>query len=218
VPHDEKPLVWQVAPLQQPVGQLVPSHTHCPPEQRCPAPQGAFCPHWQVPFAAQVSAFVASQIAHIWPRAPQLDGDCTWQLSVASQQPLAQLCGVQTHWPFSQACPSAQAGPLPQRQPPWATAQASARPAGQLSHSAPGAPQAMKSAAMQVLPALQQPFGQLVASHTHCPPTQRCPLSHPGPTPQRQTPSGPQLSVAVGSQVPQAPPAGPQALVERGVH
>jgi hypothetical protein len=55
----------------------------------------------------------------------------------------------------------------------------------------------------------QQPLGQLVASHTHLPPTQRWPAAHGDPPPQVHVPPV-QVSPA-GAQVRQAPPLEPQA-------
>jgi len=65
----------------------------------------------------------------------------------------------------------------------------------------------------------QQPFGQLVASQTHCPPEQRWPAPQGPPVaPQTQAPPVEQLSVVSGSQLAHSPPPMPQALVERAAH
>jgi hypothetical protein len=61
------------------------------------------------------------------------------------------------------------------------------------------------------LPVLsQQPLGQLVASQTHLPPTQRWPTAHSDPPPQVHVPLV-QVS-PVGAQVRQARPLVPQAV------
>jgi hypothetical protein len=60
---------WPVA-SQQPVGQLVASQTHDPPEQRCPATHAAPAPQAHAP-VVQRSDF-ASQAAQLAPAEPQL--------------------------------------------------------------------------------------------------------------------------------------------------
>jgi hypothetical protein len=51
---------WQVAPLQQPVHDVV-SQTQWPPLQRCPVAHASPDPQRHVPSAAQLSLVVAEQ-------------------------------------------------------------------------------------------------------------------------------------------------------------
>ena len=62
---------WQVVPLQQPLGQDVPSQTQVPPEQRWPAAQTAPAPQAQAP-PTQLSAVKALQLVQAPPPEPQL--------------------------------------------------------------------------------------------------------------------------------------------------
>lgn len=97
----------QVAPAQQPPGQLVPSHTHCPPLHRWPlAHAPPVAPHTHAPPAEQRSVFVASHAAHEVPPSPQV-GKLGATHVFPMQQPLGQLAGVHAHTPPSQCCPVA---------------------------------------------------------------------------------------------------------------
>jgi hypothetical protein len=49
VPHALGEGVVQTLPLQQPPGQLVPSHTQVPATQRWPLAHAAPAPHWHTP-------------------------------------------------------------------------------------------------------------------------------------------------------------------------
>lgn len=66
-------------------------------------------------------------------------------------------------------------------------------------------------------PAVQQPEGQLDASHTQTPPLQRCPDAQARPWPHAHSPAELQLS-AVAPQGEQAWPVGPQASRALVVH
>ncbi|MCA2977810.1 MAG: hypothetical protein INH37_05965 [Myxococcaceae bacterium] len=57
----------------------------------------------------------------------------------------------------------------------------------------------------------QHPEGHEVASHTHAPPAQRCPVPQGGPPPQRHVPPA-HVSATTVLHVEQPPPAVPQAL------
>ncbi len=60
----------------------------------------------------------------------------------------------------------------------------------------PPVPQAARLVVVVQVPSvLQQPVGQLVASQTQAPPTQRWPTSQAGAVPQVQVPLGLQVSV-----------------------
>jgi hypothetical protein len=58
----------------------------------------------------------------------------------------------------------------------------------------PLVPQVAKLEVVQVPVALQQPLGQLVASQTQAPPTQRWPATQAAPVPQVQVPLALQVS------------------------
>lgn len=82
------------------------------------------------------------------------------------QQPEGQLSALQTHCPPTQASPAPQAGPLPQRQAPFA--HRSAVSVSQALQVPPCVPQLDVELTLHTLPA-QQPFGQVVALQTHWP-------------------------------------------------
>jgi hypothetical protein len=182
VPH-----AWQLAPplphvpsldvwhwpfaSQQPLGHVVPSHTHLPcVEHLWLAPQAAHCtpptPHvalddvWQVPFEQQPVQDVLPQLhapllhvcpavhdPHALPAEPHVavDWDASgMHLLVLSQQPPVQEAGVQVQTPMEHACPVAQAP-----------------------HAAPALPHlafAWLANGTHVVPS-QQPLGQVTASH-----------------------------------------------------
>ena len=66
----------QVAPSQQPLPQLSPSHTQRPVSQRCPSPQGPpVVPQTHCPPVEQRSALAASQVVQAPPAVPQALGE-----------------------------------------------------------------------------------------------------------------------------------------------
>lgn len=107
-------------------------------------------------------------------------------MPLLSQQPEGQLFALQTQAPLTQACPEAQAVPLlPQTH--WPLEQLSAV-MPQTTHVPPLVPQLEAVGGVwQTLPA-QQPVGQLVASHTHTPLTQRVPAGQFPVLPQVHAP------------------------------
>jgi hypothetical protein len=111
---------WQTPELsQQPVGQLVASHTHAPPTQRWPSAHTPELPHAHEPVAEQRSA-PASQAAQVVPPAPQavtVSVESGTQVA-PEQQPAGQLAAVQVQVPPTQVWPLAQAAPAPQAQTP----------------------------------------------------------------------------------------------------
>jgi hypothetical protein len=154
----------QVAPEQQPFGQLVALHPLQAPELHiCPAGQGSQRPP-PVPHEAGVSP--ARQVP-------------------PEQQPFGQEVPSHTQVLPMQRCPGRQAAPLPQRQVP-ADEQLSAW-ASQATQVEPASPQVASERVSQALP-WQQPLGHDVASHTHSPETQRCPPAHAGPEPHAHVP------------------------------
>ena len=66
-----------VEPLQQPVGQLVESHTHAPATHAWPVVQAGLAPHAQLP-PLQLSAVIALQGAHAAPELPHWVAPGVW--------------------------------------------------------------------------------------------------------------------------------------------
>ncbi len=104
----------QVAPLQQP-SHVVPSHTHTPPEQLCPSPQGGPLPHKHAPPVVHVSA-VTPQGSHCDPPEPQLS-EVTETHVVPEQHPVHEV-ELHTQAPLLQICPLPHCAFVPQRHIP----------------------------------------------------------------------------------------------------
>jgi hypothetical protein len=185
----------QVEPEQQPAGQLARSQSlQTPPLQ------------------------VAGSV-HAWqsaPPVPQEVGLVPGRQAVPEQQPEGQEVESQMQAPLAQRCPSPQAAAEPQRHSP-AAVQVSALAASQARQALPPVPQAATEALLQAPPE-QQPLGQLAASQTQAPPSQRWPAAQPGQLPQRHWPADEQPSLVAISQVTQVPPRVPQEEAERAVH
>jgi hypothetical protein len=160
----------QVDPAQQPLGQDVPSQTQAPARQRCPAAHAGPVPQAQAPLARHWSA-VIPHAAQAPPPLPQAASDGVRQ-APAAQQPFGQETPSHTQRPALQCWPAAHIAPPPQTQAPVAAEQPSARTGSQLTHAAPPDPHVVSDAELHVAP-VQQPFGQLLASHPHDPPEQR---------------------------------------------
>jgi hypothetical protein len=137
-----------------------------------------------------------------------------WRQVLPEQQPVAQLAAVQVHTPLEHTWPAPHAAPVPHRQAP--PLQAFVVPV-HAAHAAPPVPHAAAvwAAPCTHTPALQQPVGQLVASHTHAPPTHRWPAPQAALVPQRQAPAV-QRSPVVPHEV-HAAPAAPHAVAPVGV-
>jgi hypothetical protein len=195
---------WQL-PLasQQPVGQLVASHTHAPFTHSCPVAHVAQSPPVvpQLALVLPVSQVVPLQhpvaqsagpqnTTQLWPEHSSVAPHATqaappaphaplavpsWQLEVTSQQPVEQLFASQTHRPATHSWPLLQA-----------------------TQAAPPVPHTVLAAPPWQLPdASQQPLAQLFASHWHRPPvapaTHSCPPGHA----TQAAPLAPQTPVAV---------------------
>lgn len=203
-----------VVPAQQPPGHDVPSHTHAPPTQRCPAPQLGPAPHAQLPLPVHALA-VAPQVVHAPPAVPH-------EVTVwASQTPLRQHPpghepASQTHAPAWQTWPGAHSLPPPQVQVP--PVHASARVVSHAAHATPAAPQPEMEGAAHVVPFTQQPPGQDAALHTQAPPRHCWPAPHTGPMPHWQVPMALQRSAPAGLHATQASPPKPHAPAERELH
>lgn len=214
VPHSDGKLVErQVLPWQHPMGQLVASHTHAPPTQRWPAPHAALTPQRHWPLALHVSAFDVSHAVHVPPMVPQVARLAAWHWT-PWQQPVGQLVASQTQAPPTQRWPAAHWALAPQRH--WPLVHESARLATQAVHAPPLVPQAARSITRHWFP-WQQPLGQVVSSHTHMPPEQRCPVAQAAPAPQRQAPLKHESAFAVSHGLHMPPPV-PQAATSLTRH
>jgi hypothetical protein len=196
--------VWQTFPWQQPL-QLAALQMQAPATQARPGPHAGPLPHVQAP-AAQPSAFSASHALQAAPDAPQVVVESVLQM-LPEQQPLAHEVAPHTHAPPTHRCPAPHEGPVPQAHAP--PLQVSALVASQVAQPPPAVPHALTVGAVHTLPA-QQPLGHEVASHTHAPPTHRCPAPHGAPAPHTHAPFL-HVSAFCGSHAPHAPPAPPHA-------
>jgi hypothetical protein len=163
------PDVWftHALPWQHPM-QLVLVHMHTPPTHSCPGAHGDAPPHLHTP-EAQLSPSGA-QLAHCAADAPHTPTLCPLKSTQASpwQHP-AQLVASHTQLPPTQCCPAAQRLLLPHLHCP--PTQLSARTRLHGSQNVPFRPQLLMVCPVSGthVPALQHPFGQLVALHpSHC--------------------------------------------------
>jgi hypothetical protein len=203
------------APLQQPLGQLTPSHAppvHTPPVQLWPAAHEGLEPQRHWPVAEQRLAFVGSHAMQESPPAPQLASSRGLQV-LPEQQPVGHEVASQTHRPPTHRWPPAHASPGPQPQPPLA--HESARWMLQEEQAPPIAPQLESDIALQVWPT-QHPPGQDVASQTHAPPRHRWPVPQGTPAPHWQKPVAPHSPAFAGSQVRHAEARVPHVSRSRG--
>jgi hypothetical protein len=155
----------QVAPAQQPLGQLV-------------ALQPLQCPAVQV--------WPAGHMVQALPPPPHELALSPARHAPAEQQPVGHDVLSQMQVLATQRCPGAQVAPVPQRQTPVAE-QLSER-ASQATQLAPAVPQLAIDRVEQVAP-LQQPPGHDVPSQTHSPFAQRWPPAHAADEPHAQVPS-----------------------------
>lgn len=182
----------QLAPEQQPVGQVVRLQLVHTPDAHVPA----------------------LHALHAAPPVPQALGEVPAKHVLPWQQPAHEVVS-QTQVPATQRWPVAQAVPPPHEHAP-ADEQPSPRPLSvQSTQAAPLEPHVVAERAAHIVPE-QQPEAHEVASHAHAPPTQRCPEPHGGPEPHAHAPRA-QLSERP-SQAMQAAPAVPHALVDGVAH
>lgn len=178
----------QVEPLQQPVGQLVESHTHEPPTHSCPDEQAPLPPHWHAPDVEQLSLVMELHIVHVPPPVPQVLRDRVWHVPLPSQQPLGHEVESHVHMPLTQCCPLAHGDEVPHWHAPLAE-QVSAATGSHATQALPPVPQALVVGVVHTGP-LQQPLRQLVELQPlQAPLVQVCPLGHawqlPPPLPQK---------------------------------
>lgn len=208
----------QVLPWQQPEGQVLPLHTHAPEEQVCPVTHAVPPPQVQLPLLPQPSAKVpaALQLAQTEPVAAHCVADVAVHVpSIEVQHPVVQLTASQMQLPVEQRWPAPEhAAVEPQRHMP--PMQASAR-FPQSTQLPPPVPQVAIDGVRHMLEESQQPFGQVVESHTQVPFEQRCPAAQAGPVPQVHEPAV-QRSVAVVAHETHAAPGTPQVVVVSAVH
>ena len=186
--------VWQVLPLQQPVGHDAELQTQCPITHACPAPHASDEPQLHLPDAEQLSAVDGVHWAQATPATPQLPKSDDSQLA-PKQQPVAQFAGVQpVHTPATQF---------------WS--------AGHIEQPEPPAPQnAVVVPGSHRLP-LQQPVGHEVLLQTHAPPTHTCPMPHTAPAPHSHVPTAEQPFALAPHLTHPAPPV-PHAAAEGVSH
>lgn len=207
----------QVLFAQHPVGQFVEVQveaTQLPLTHRWLLAHGGLVPHWQAP-ETHASELAGSHIAQTEPAAPQLDSEGLATQLPALQHPVAQAVASQTHVPPTQRVPTPHAGPVPQAHAPFAHALVVTG-----SHdlqAAPLDPHVVRDEVEQVRPE-QQPVGQDVASQTHVPPLQRCPVAQAGPAPHLQLPPAAQVSALVALQTRQTEPPEPHDVVDAPMH
>jgi len=221
----------QVFPLQQPVVQLVESHTQVlVPEQRWPAAQVAAVPQRQLPVAEQLSA-VIPHVVQALPLSPQEARVAGLTQLPALQQPLGQLVGSQMQFPPLQWLPAGHIAFEPHRQTPLELHE-SARTGSQALQAAPLIPHCEAVSALTQVEPLQQPLAQEAAlqpaqtwavqvwapheaqaapffphSVFSVPPLQTLPRQHPLAqlvASQTQTPAAQRCPVAQAGPVPQA--------------
>ncbi len=218
-PHAEAEVdVVHVVPLQHPDAHDVESQTHAPAKHRCPAPQLGLVPHRHDPSAEHASAVVASQAVHAEPATPHAATVLARQACVPSQHPAAQVVALQAppvHTPAVHVWAAPHAGPLPHRQLPEVE-HLSAMVGEQTAQVTPLGAQWVIDRAVQVAP-LQQPVVHEVASQTHAPATQRCPVEHSALVPQAQVPLAEQPSEVAGAQAVHSEPAEPHVDSVRAV-
>jgi hypothetical protein len=152
---------------QQPVGQLVESHTQ-PLEVQCwPLPHCAPPLQVHIPLL-QVFAAFALHATQEPPFGPQFCAVAGLTQVLPLQQPPGQLVALHTQLPFTHCWPVPQAAPPPQWHRPSAP-QVSPPCAGQFTHAEPLSAQFDEFGGVTHEVPLQQPDAQLVALHWHTP-------------------------------------------------
>jgi hypothetical protein len=204
----------QLLPLQHPVVHDALVQAQAPVWQTCPAPHALPAPHRQTPAVQRsVDPEHGAQAAPPVPQAVALCAAC-WVQAPALQQPVGQLVASHTHVPAAHRWPLAQALEAPHRQAP-AAEQLSAV-ALHAAHAAPPVLHCVTVGGLTHAEALQQPFGQLAALHTHVPATHAWPTAHALPAPHRQLPFV-QPSEVAGLHAMHTAPAVPHCESEGGV-
>jgi hypothetical protein len=189
--------VWQVLPVQQPVGQVVALQLLAPAQ-------------------TPLTQLLGAHFSQVMPPVPQLVLSVRPGRQLVPEQQPAQVVGSQTQAPPTQWLPAAQAVCLvPQRQTPWFE-QPSAVSGSQARQRPPLGPQKTNERVLQLRVPEQQPPGQEAELQTQSPPTQAWPTVQAGFVPQAQVPSAAQPFALVPSHGLQVPPTGPQAATVGG--
>lgn len=159
VPHalDDVPAMHEL-PWQQPLHEDG-SHTHAPPEHRCPAPHAGPAPQVQAPSVEQPSpAPPREQSTQLTPPVPQVSV-ARGAHAVPMQQPEGQELTSHVHAPLTQRWPEAHGGPEPQEHTP--RVQPSDR-RSQVTQAAAPVPHALAVGGVHAAP-LQHPLAQVAA-------------------------------------------------------
>lgn len=193
-PHRGKPVVSQLAPLQQPLTQLA-----------AVQPVQAFPVQLSVP-----------QLAQAAPPVPQAVPASPGRHCPPLQQPVGHDDWLHTHEPLTQACPAPQAGEVPHRHAPLVHRSARvATQVPQLDAEAPHADVVWFAGVTQAVVPAQQPVVHEPGVHTHEPPWHARPGPQGGPFPQPQVP--PSQPSALAPQGAQAWPLAPHEVFVVGV-
>jgi hypothetical protein len=192
VPHAAALGITQVSPEQHPIGQLA-------GEQPLQTPL--------------LEHFPPRQIWQPDPPVPHAIGDVPPSHVVPEQHPLGQDVWLHMQLPLTQICWAPHAAPPPQVQAPAVLHPSPEWP--QIAHAPPAVPHAAGVCSSHTLP-LQQPFGHDAGLHTHCEPTQACPVVHAAPDPQLHVPPLHPSATVVPQAAHSAPPE-PQRVTVAGV-
>lgn len=149
------------------------------------------------------------------PPPPHESGVSPGRQRPPEQHPSGHEVPSHTQVPPMHRWPTRHDGSLPQRQVPVAE-QLSAR-MSQATHVEPSSPQVVSERVLQVFPS-QQPLGQDLSVHTHCPPAQNCPPAQGGPPPHPHAPAASQRSVLAGSHATQRAAFSPHAFIDGATH
>ncbi len=161
-----------LAPLQQPFGHEVASHTHVPLTHRWPDAQTApRLPQLQSPLR-QLSASVALHEVQARPGFPHSETVVGVVQTPLLQHPFGQLAALHTHWPPTHCWLLPQGFVPPHRHRP-AASQVSAFVGSQGAQARPPKPHLPSAGGRRHTWPSQQPSAHEVASQTQAPLTQR---------------------------------------------
>ncbi len=209
-PHEPRPGIAHVVPLQQPLGQDVASQTHTWPRHLWPAAHAdPVLPQAQVP-PGQLSA-TGPQLIQEAPAAAHVVEEKGVQV-FPEQHPPGQDVASQTQLPWKHRWPATHAAPTLQVHCP------AVHPSPLLPHdwqAPPFVPQAVGDPDTQT-PFAQHPFGHDAASHVQTEFWHSRPAAQAGPPPHVQLPDAEQPSAAAPHEE-HAPPVMPHAVALRGV-
>jgi hypothetical protein len=223
VPHVPPPLphapcrlpASHISPLQHPVGQPTPSHTHAPPRQCWPDTHAWPVPHAHAPLSLQLSARTSLHAVQSLPPAPHVMKPGESQVPSAAQHPFGHDEALHLQTPLMQTWPTPQGAVAPHAHSPFV--QESAVPAAQTLQVAPACPQDESESGVHVVPT-QQSSGHDARSHTQSPPTHSWPPPHAAPPPHVHCPVGPHASDFAASHATQTFPPTPHVAAMDALH